>query len=958
MKKTMLVASITLALLSGCVATQNGTGNTSVAPLANELVVSPNDNRQYKTLTLPNGIEVILVSDPEVEKSAAALSVGVGLLHDPMSQQGMAHYLEHMLFLGTDRFPDTQGYKDFMSRNGGSHNAYTWLDITNYMFKVNNQAYDEALDRFSDFFKAPKLYPEYTDKEKNAVNAEWSMRRELDFFGQYKLSRSMMGSHPANRFLIGNLETLGDKPGSNLHQETVAFYNKYYSANIMKLAMISNLPLSDMTKKAQRYFATIEDKQIEKPQVDAELDFLKLGKKRIHYVPNEDVKTLKLDFTIANNREEFAFKPNYFVTYLLSNEMQGSPAQVLKQKGWISELTANATPDLYGNFGALSVDIQLTDQGMQQREQIVATVMQYIALIKEQGIDSKYFNEIRTSLANQFRFLERGDEFAYVSDLADSMQKYPLNHAINAPYHFADFNEQAVKSVLEQLNPQQLRVWYISKQEPNDQKLHFYDGRYQITDITEQEIASWQGEPAPELSLPSINRLLPEQFDIVTQSESLDTVDKIYQDSTVAVWQKTSEKYSEQPKGRLLVHINSPLTLDSIQVRVAAALWADLYAIEKAKLQTEASIAGMGMRMSVNNGLLLTLSGFTDKQGMLLSQSLEGLKVQPTAKQLEQAVDRFIRNIKNQRQQFPFYQAFGRYQSLVRTGNFDEVRLIDTASKMTRDTFSKAQNDILNHHTVRIFGYGNYDKQFLAEVVKQVKGTLSKPVERNDYVRADFLKPQAGESLVWQQDSETADVAIVDMFVHPEPGYAQKAAAQILKSHLSSHLFNALRTEEQLAYAVGAVAQSIDEHSAFGFYIQTPVLDVQSMQARFDRYRQEYTQALKELDEEAFVQLKQAALLSLKQVPKNLAEESQPFLIDWYRDNLTFDSKAKLIAAMEQVTLADIQSYYQQSMLNTEASRINVQIRGKKFADKPFATLPNEVKLDSMAELYKKARFE
>ncbi|QPB85275.1 peptidase M16 [Pseudoalteromonas rubra] len=958
MKKTMLVASITLALLSGCVATHNGAGNTSVAPLAKELVVSPNDNRQYKTLTLSNGIEVILVSDPEVEKSAAALSVGVGLLHDPMSQQGMAHYLEHMLFLGTDRFPDTQGYKDFMSRNGGSHNAYTWLDITNYMFKVNNQAYDEALDRFSDFFKAPKLYPEYTDKEKNAVNAEWSMRRELDFFGQYKLSRSMMGSHPANRFLIGNLETLGDKPGSNLHQETVAFYNKYYSSNIMKLAMISNLPLSDMTKKAQRYFATIEDKQIEKPQVDAELDFLKLGKKRIHYVPNEDVKTLKLDFTIANNREEFAFKPNYFVTYLLSNEMQGSPAQVLKQKGWISELTANATPDLYGNFGALSVDIQLTDQGMQQREQIVATVMQYIALIKEQGIDSKYFNEIRTSLANQFRFLERGDEFAYVSDLADSMQKYPLNHAINAPYHFADFNEQAVKSVLEQLNPQRLRVWYISKQEPNDQKLHFYDGRYQITDITEQEIASWQGEPAPELSLPSINRLLPEQFDVVTQSESSDTVDKIYEDSTVAVWQKTSEKYGEQPKGRLLVHINSPLMLDSVQVRVAAALWADLYAIEKAKLQTEASVAGMGMRMSVNNGLLLTLSGFTDKQGMLLSQSLEGLKVQPTAKQLEQAVDRFIRNIKNQRQQFPFYQAFGRYQSLVRTGNFDEVRLIDTASKMTRDTFSKAQNDILNHHTVRIFGYGNYDKQFLAEVVKQVKGTLSKPVERNDYVRADFLKPKAGEALVWQQDSETADVAIVDMFVHPVPGYAQKAAAQILKSHLSSHLFNALRTEEQLAYAVGAVAQSIDEHSAFGFYIQTPVLDVQSMQARFDRYRQEYTQALKELDEEAFIQLKQAALLSLKQVPKNLAEESQPFLIDWYRDNLTFDSKAKLIAAMEQVTLADIQSYYQQSMLNTEASRINVQIRGKKFADKPFATLPNEVKLDSMAELYKKARFE
>jgi len=79
------------------------------------------------------------VSDPSAEKSAAALSVGVGLLHDPMSQQGMAHYLEHMLFLGTERYPDTKGYSDFMTKNGGAHNAYTWLDITNYMFKINLQ---------------------------------------------------------------------------------------------------------------------------------------------------------------------------------------------------------------------------------------------------------------------------------------------------------------------------------------------------------------------------------------------------------------------------------------------------------------------------------------------------------------------------------------------------------------------------------------------------------------------------------------------------------------------------------------------------------------------------------------------------------------------------------------------------------------------------------------------------
>lgn len=71
----------------------------------------------------------------------------------------------------------------------------------------------------------------------------------------------------------------------------------------------------------------------------------------------------------------------------------------------------------------------------------------------------------------------------------------------------------------------------------------------------------------------------------------------------------------------------------------------------------------MGLRLGVNSGLILTISGFTDKQGALLSQALDGLKVQPNQKQLEQAVDRYIRNIQNQSQQFPFYQAFGRYQA-------------------------------------------------------------------------------------------------------------------------------------------------------------------------------------------------------------------------------------------------------------------------------------------------------
>ncbi len=89
MKKIMGLSAIAFAVLAGCSSTPNQTTNTNLIP--ESLIVSPNDTREYKTLKLANEIDVILISDPSAEKSAAALSVGVGLLHDPMSQQGMAH---------------------------------------------------------------------------------------------------------------------------------------------------------------------------------------------------------------------------------------------------------------------------------------------------------------------------------------------------------------------------------------------------------------------------------------------------------------------------------------------------------------------------------------------------------------------------------------------------------------------------------------------------------------------------------------------------------------------------------------------------------------------------------------------------------------------------------------------------------------------------------------------------
>ncbi|XP_037932560.1 insulin-degrading enzyme-like [Teleopsis dalmanni] len=130
---------------------------------------SPQDVREYRGLHLQNGMKVLLISDINTDLSAAALSVQVGHMSDPDYLPGLAHFCEHMLFLGTEKYPDENGYTTYLSQNGGSSNAATYSLMTKYHFNVAPDKLDGALDRFAQFFIAPLFTSSATDREINAV---------------------------------------------------------------------------------------------------------------------------------------------------------------------------------------------------------------------------------------------------------------------------------------------------------------------------------------------------------------------------------------------------------------------------------------------------------------------------------------------------------------------------------------------------------------------------------------------------------------------------------------------------------------------------------------------------------------------------------------------------------------------------------------------------------------------
>ena len=88
------------------------------------------DARKYRLLTLANGLEVLLVSDPRTDVEASSIHVKCGHFQDPTTRPGLAHFHEHMLFLGTDEYPDPDEYEAYLSKHGGSSNAYTDMEVS------------------------------------------------------------------------------------------------------------------------------------------------------------------------------------------------------------------------------------------------------------------------------------------------------------------------------------------------------------------------------------------------------------------------------------------------------------------------------------------------------------------------------------------------------------------------------------------------------------------------------------------------------------------------------------------------------------------------------------------------------------------------------------------------------------------------------------------------------------
>jgi hypothetical protein len=187
------------------------------------------DDRKYRVMTLNNSLRVLLISDPNSNISAAAMDIPAGSFNDPPDYEGLAHFCEHMLFIGTKKYPETNQYSHFLQTHGGRDNAFTSTQNTNYFFNVEADYFSTALDMFAHFFIDPLFSVESVMDEMNAVNAEHQKNLHTDGWKMWQLLKNVSNPlHPFSQFSTGSLETLNK---SDVRDRLLHYFNSSYSAN-------------------------------------------------------------------------------------------------------------------------------------------------------------------------------------------------------------------------------------------------------------------------------------------------------------------------------------------------------------------------------------------------------------------------------------------------------------------------------------------------------------------------------------------------------------------------------------------------------------------------------------------------------------------------------------------------------------------------------------------------------
>lgn len=424
------------------------------------------------------------------KRAAAALCVSAGSFADPLKAQGISHFLEHMVFMGSTEFPCESEYDAYLSRHGGASNAWTDMEQTTFHFDVDPNSLYGGLCRFAGFFTGPLCKADSVSREVNAVHSEFQQTLQSDYSRVEQMQcYTCKPGHPFTKFSWGNKASLLGKYApsdvspsewdshpptlAQLRGELMAHHNRHYFAKNMSLVVVGGQPIDTLSRWVNELFSSVPADATEAaiatgptlsplpPPLDGAnpppytsfspfeggiLTYTKGVKQRhelsITWALPPGLKTM------------YRFKVEDYLSHMLGHEGAGSLLQYLKMQGLASDLSAGVgLGGLERNNDCLlcTVSIGLTDAGFRARAReeksadgtaafiglglaAAEAVHAYMRMLRDrhaaEGFLSYAYDELHRQHRASFLYADEEPSDEYAARLASTLRLYAPNDAL------------------------------------------------------------------------------------------------------------------------------------------------------------------------------------------------------------------------------------------------------------------------------------------------------------------------------------------------------------------------------------------------------------------------------------------------------------------------------------------------------------------------------------------------
>uniref|UniRef100_A0A8C9F4L4 Insulin-degrading enzyme n=1 Tax=Pavo cristatus TaxID=9049 RepID=A0A8C9F4L4_PAVCR len=863
--------------------TNNKMNNPAIKRITNEIIKSPEDKREYRGLELANGIKALLISDPTTDKSSAALDVHIGSLSDPPNIAGLSHFCEHMLFLGTKKYPKENEYSQFLSEHAGSSNAFTSGEHTNYYFDVSHEHLEGALDRFAQFFLCPLFDESCKDREVNAVDSEHEKNLMNDAWRLFQLEKATGNpNHPFSKFGTGLSE------------------NNYSSIGVLCKS------LDELTSLVVKLFSEVENKNVPIPEFP-EHPFQEEHLRQLYkVVPIKDIRNLYVTFPIPDLQKYYKSNPGHYLGHLIGHEGPGSLLSELKAKGWVYTLVGGQKEGARG-FMFFIINVDLTEEGLLHVEDIILHMFQYIQKLRTEGPQEWVFQECKDLNAVAFRFKDKERPRGYTSKLGGMLHYYPIEEVLAAEYLLEEFRPDLIEMVLDKLRPENIRVAIVSKsfEGKTDRTEDWYGTQYKQEAISDEVIKKWQNADLNgKFKLPMKNEFIPTNFEILPLEKDATQYPALVKDTAMSkLWFKQDDKFF-LPKACLNFEFFSPFAyVDPLHCNMAY-LYLELLKDSLNEYAYAAELAGLNYDLqNTIYGMYFLWSGLTDSLTILLSK----LRMQ--------RISQMNLSLNNFRAEQPHQHAMYYLRLLMTEVAWTKDELKEALDDVTLPRLKAFISQLLSRLHIEALLHGNITKQAALGIMQMVEDTLiehahTKPLLPSQLVRYREVQLPDRGWFVYQQRNEVHNNCGIEIYYQTDmQSTSENMFLELFCQIISEPCFNTLRTKEQLGYIVFSGPRRANGIQGLRFIIQSEK-PPHYLESRVEAFLKTMEKCIEDMTEEAFQKHIQALAIRRLDKPKKLSAECAKYWGEIISQQYNFDRDNIEVAYLKTLTKDDIIQFY------------------------------------------------